>query len=136
MLSYVDRVQLVVPDRKVAVERWNTVFGAEQVDEDGSRFLNAHRTTVQAGRSLFEFLEPAGAGPVQDYRDRCGQGLYGVGFSTPDPAAMAKRLDAAGVPVIDEKGSLYLGEARFGMPAVSCRKNRGSTWATSAASTR
>lgn len=46
MLSYVDRVQLVVPDRKAAVERWNVIFGAEQVSEDGSRFLNAHRTTV------------------------------------------------------------------------------------------
>ncbi|HNO65468.1 MAG TPA: hypothetical protein PKK39_03910, partial [Tepidiformaceae bacterium] len=63
MLSYVDRIQMVVPDRKAAVERWKAVFGAEQVGEDGSKHLNAHRTTVQAGRSLFEFLEPAGPGP-------------------------------------------------------------------------
>ncbi|PWB71915.1 MAG: hypothetical protein C3F15_11860 [Holophagae bacterium] len=118
MLSYVDRVQLVVPDRKAAVERWNVIFGAEQVSEDGSRFLNAHRTTVQAGRSLFEFLEPAGPGPVQDFRDRWGQGLYGAGFSTPDLGAIAKRLAAAGVPGVDEKGCLYLGETRFGMPTV------------------
>ena len=62
MLSYVDRIQMVVPDRKVAAERWKAVFGAEQVGEDGSKHLNAHRTTVQAGRSLFEFLEPAGPG--------------------------------------------------------------------------
>jgi hypothetical protein len=46
LLSYVDRIQLVVPDRKAAVERWQAVFGAEQVSEDGSRFLNAHRATV------------------------------------------------------------------------------------------
>jgi catechol 2,3-dioxygenase-like lactoylglutathione lyase family enzyme len=118
MLSYVDRVQLVVPDRKVAVERWNVIFGAEQVSEDGSKFLNAHRTTVQAGRSLFEFLEPAGPGPVQDFRERWGQGLYGAGFSTPDLGAMGRRLEAAGVPVVDEKGCLYLGETRFGMPTV------------------
>ncbi len=118
MLSYVDRVQLVVPDRKAAVERWSVIFGAEQVSEDGSRFLNAHRTTVQAGRSLFEFLEPAGPGPVQDFRERWGQGLYGVGFSTPDLGAIAKRLESAGVPGVDEKGRLYLGETRFGMPTV------------------
>lgn len=118
MLSYVDRVQLVVPDRSAAVERWATIFGAEQIGEDDSRFLNAHRTTVQAGRSLFEFLEPAGPGPIQDFRERWGQGLYGVGFSTPGLDAMARHLHAAGVPVVEEKRALYLGEARFGMPTV------------------
>ena len=49
MLSYVDRIQMVVPDREAAVERWGALFGAEVVGEDGSRHLNAHRTTVQAG---------------------------------------------------------------------------------------
>ncbi len=118
MLSYVDRVQLVVPDRKVAVERWQAVFGAEQVGEDGSRFLNAHRTTVQAGRSLFDFLEPAGPGPVQDFRERWGQGLYGAGFSSADLPALANRLGAEGVRYTDEQGFLYLEEAPFGMPTV------------------
>ena len=118
MLSFVDRIQMVVPDRAAAVERWKAVFGAEQVGEDGSRHLNAHRTTVQAGRSLFEFLEPAGDGPVQEFRDRWGQGLYGVGFSAPDLGALAKRLDQKDCATVDEKGRLYLAEVRFGMPTV------------------
>ncbi|MEO8540060.1 MAG: VOC family protein [bacterium] len=118
MLTYVDRIQMVVPDRKVAVERWQAVFGAEQVSEDGSRHLNAHRTTVQAGRSLFEFLEPAGPGPIQEFRDGWGQGLYGVGFSTPDLAAVAARIASKGVQTVDEKGRLYLRDTRFGMPTV------------------
>ncbi len=117
MLSYVDRVQLVVPDRKVAVERWHAIFGAEQVSEDGSRYLNAHRSTVQAGRSQFEFLEPAGPGPIQDFREKWGQGLYGAGFSTPDLAALAARLEGK-VEVVEERGALYLREAPFGMPVV------------------
>lgn len=117
MLSYVDRIQLVVPDRKGAVERWQAVFGAEQISEDGSRHLNAHRATVQAGRSLFEFLEPAGDGPIQDFRDKWGQGLYGVGFSTPDLTALARSLEGK-VQTVDENGRLYLAEARFGMPTV------------------
>lgn len=118
MLSYVDRIQMVVPDRKEAVARWQAVFGAEQLAEDGSRHLNAHRTTVQAGRSLFEFLEPAGPGPIQDFRDCWGQGLYGAGFSTPDLTALAKRLADKGCPTVEEGGRLYLGETRFGMPIV------------------
>ena len=107
MLSFVDRIQMIVPDREVAVERWRTAFGAEQVGEDGSRHLNAHRTTVQAGRTQFEFLEAAGPGPIQDFREQWGQGLYGVGFSTPDLAALAKRI-AGKCPTVDEKGWLYL----------------------------
>lgn len=118
MLSYVDRIQMVVADRKVAAERWKAVFGAEQVSEDGSRYLNAHRTTVQAGRSLFEFLEPAGPGPIQDFRDSWGQGLYGAGFSTPDLPALAKRLETSGEATVDEKGRLFLASTRFGMPTV------------------
>lgn len=118
MLSYVDRIQMVVPDRKVAVARWKAVFGAEQVSEDGSKHLNAHRTTVQAGRSLFEFLEPAGPGPIQDFRDQWGQGLYGAGFSTPDLGALAKRLAGKGEKTVEETGRIYLADARFGMPTV------------------
>ncbi len=117
MLNYVDRIQLVVPDRKAAVDRWRVLFGAEQVGEDGSRHLNAHRTTVQAGRSMFEFLEPAGDGPIQTFRDTRGQGLYGVGFSTPDLATLAKRIEGK-CPTVDEKGHLYLAETKFGMPTV------------------
>jgi len=118
MISYLDRIQLVVPDRKFAVERWKTIFGAEQLSEDGSRHLNAHRTTVQAGRSLFEFLEPAGPGPVQDFREKWGQGLYGAGFSTPDLAALAKRIEAKGVATVQEKDRLYLAETPYGMPTL------------------
>lgn len=117
MLSYVDRIQVVVPDRKQAAARWKAVFGAEQTGEDGSRHLNAHRTTVQAGRSLFEFLEPAGPGPVRDFRDQWGQGLFGAGFSTPDLPALARRIEGK-CETVDEGGSLYLAETRFGMPTL------------------
>lgn len=118
MLSYVDRIQMVVPDRNAAVERWKAVFGAEQVGEDGSKHLNAHRTTVQAGRSLFEFLEPAGPGPIQIFRETWGQGLYGAGFSSPDLGSLAKRLAEKGEPTVEEQGRIYLANARFGMPTV------------------
>ncbi|MBI2766407.1 MAG: VOC family protein [Chloroflexi bacterium] len=119
MLSRVDRVQLVVADRAAAVETWEALFGAVKVAEGGSRFLNAHRTTVQAGVSLFEFLEPAGPGPIWDFAERWRGGLYGVGFSTPDMLQAVRHLNSQGVPYTDEKGSLYLAPgATHGMPAV------------------
>lgn len=121
MLSYVDRVQLVVADRAAAAETWKAFFDARLVGEDGSRHLNAHRTTVQAGDSEFEFLEPAGPGPVKDFADRWGQGLYGAGFATPSVFDMARRLDSNKVPYHEEQGRLYLdGSATHGMPTVIC----------------
>jgi catechol 2,3-dioxygenase-like lactoylglutathione lyase family enzyme len=119
MLSRVDRVQIVVPDRDTAVETFKAIFGAEKTGEDGSRFLNAQRTTVQAGRSEFEFLVPAGPGPVQDFASRWGQGLYGVGFSTPDVGVMARHLDSQRVKFAEESGRLYLSPGEtHGMPTV------------------
>jgi catechol 2,3-dioxygenase-like lactoylglutathione lyase family enzyme len=119
MLSYVDRIQLVVADREAAVRTWQDLFGAEKTAEGGSRFLNAHRTTVRAGATDFEFLEPAGPGPVQDFADRRGQGLYGAGFSTPDLGVMARHFDSHEVPFTEENGQLYLSvDATHGMPTV------------------
>lgn len=127
MLSYVDRVQLVVPDRAAAVETWKNLFGAEQIGEDGSRFLNAHRSTVQAGTSLFEFLEPAGEGPVQTWAEKWTQGLYGVGFATPSMLDMERHLDSQRVKFTKENGALYLPpDATHGMPAMVVKETMRS----------
>ncbi len=119
MLSYVDRIQLAVRDRKAAVRTWETVFGATVTDEGGSKVLNAHRTTVQAGDTLFDFLEPAGDGLVQAFAEQWGEGLYGVAFATPDVQAMAKHLDSQRVSFSPEKDALVLSpDATHGMPAM------------------
>lgn len=119
MLSYVDRIQLVVPDREEAIRTWQDIFGAEKAGEDASLFLNAHRTTVRAGATDFEFLEPAGPGPVADFAQARGQGLYGAGFSTPNIGTMARHFDSHRVPFVEEDGRLYLRPgATHGMPAV------------------
>ncbi|MEO6398309.1 MAG: VOC family protein [Tepidiformaceae bacterium] len=125
MLSYVDRIQIVVPDREAAVTKWETLFGAVKVGEGGSRVLNSHRTTVQAGTSLFEFLEPAGPGPVREWAEKWGQGLYGVGFATPDIAAMQRHFDSQAVRAVDEKGALYLEAGQtHGMPTMVVQEEK------------
>lgn len=119
MLSYVDRVQIVVPDREAAVRQWEAIFGAVKVGEGGSRFLNSHITTVQTGVSLFEFLEPAGPGAVADWAQKWGQGIYGVGFATPDMGAMRRHFDSQEVRFVEEKDSLFLELGQtHGMPTM------------------
>lgn len=119
MLSRVDRVQLVVDDRAAAAETFAALFGAVPVGEDVSVVLNARRTTLQAGISLFELLEPAGPGPVANFAERARGGLYGVVFATPDLGAMARHLDSQEVPFTAEGDALVLGEdATHGMPTT------------------
>ena len=119
MLSHVERVQIVVRDREAAVATWRDLFGAEKVGEDGVRYLNAHRTTVQAGVSLFDFLEPAGPGPVAEFAAKWTSGLYGVGFSSMHQQSLARHFDALGARYVEEKGDLYLApDATHGMPTV------------------
>lgn len=123
MLTRVDRVQLVVADRAAAVETWQACFGAIVVGDDESALLGARRTTVQAGDSEFEFLEPSGPGLAQTFRERRGQGLFGAGFATPDLHALARHFDAEGVPARSEGDRLFLDATQtHGMPATFTRE--------------
>ncbi|TAK71564.1 MAG: hypothetical protein EPO22_01095, partial [Dehalococcoidia bacterium] len=108
MLEHVDRVQLAVRDRVAAAQTFIDVFGAETVKDDEVRALGARRRVVHAGASEFELLEPAGAGPVQDYLEQWNEGLFAAGFSTNDVGALASRLASKGVRFIDEGGQLFI----------------------------
>lgn len=119
MLSRVERVQIVVRDRKQAVETWKELFGAEQVAEEVSKVQHAIRSTVQAGISFFDFLEPTGAGPVQDFASRWGEGLYGAGFSTPSLLQMIRHFNSKDVQYKEESAALILEPGQtHGMPAM------------------
>ncbi len=119
MLTHVDRVQLVVPDRREAVRTWQALFGAEQVGESESRMLGARITTVQAGRSEFEFLEPMGEGPVTAWAESWRQGLFGAGFSTPSLANMERHLGSQDVAHVSEGDRICLSaDVTDGMPTT------------------
>ena len=119
MLSSVDRILLVVRNRAESTATWRGIFDARIVDESHSAFLNANRTTLQAGDSLVELLEPAGDGPIRNFSERWGTGLYGVGFATHDIARLARHLDSQKVTFTREAEALYLApEETDGMPAV------------------
>ncbi len=119
MLTQVDRIQVVVRDRVEATETYAALFGAEKVREGGSRLQNAHITTLQLGDSEVDLLEPAGDGPVADFAASWTEGLYGVGFSTPDVSAMAAHFDELQVPYEEEKGRLVIhGHQPHGCPTL------------------
>lgn len=108
MLEHIDRVQLAVRDRGAAAQTFIDIFGAETVKEDEVRALGARRRVVHAGASEFELLEPAGAGPVQEYLEQWNEGLFAAGVSTNDVGALAARLASKGVRFADEGGQLFI----------------------------
>ena len=119
MLKRVDRVQIIVRDRDEAVRTAAAIFGAEDARNDEVRRLGAKRTSVQAGASMIEFLEPDGTGPVADFASRWGGGIYAAGFSAPDIDEAAAHLTRAGVGFERANGQLFLDAAATGgMPTV------------------
>jgi catechol 2,3-dioxygenase-like lactoylglutathione lyase family enzyme len=119
MLKRVDRVQIAVADASAAEKVVTEVFGAELVDRDKAAPLAAKRSTMQAGASLIEILEPDGAGAVQDFVAKWGSGLFGTGFSVDDADAAAHQLTMSGVSFEQSAGQIYLDAgATFGMRTV------------------
>ncbi len=119
MLERVDRVQLVVKDRKAAVRTFRDVLGAEAVSESESAHLAALRTVLALGESEVELCEPAGAGPARVHLERWGEGLMTAGFAVADPDALRQRWKAAGAPFTQDGEQSYLaGSETAGMPVV------------------
>jgi catechol 2,3-dioxygenase-like lactoylglutathione lyase family enzyme len=119
MLKRVDRVQIAVTDTAAAEKVVQEVFAGELIRRDKAAPLGAKRSTMQAGSSLIELLEPDGSGAVQEFISKWGGGLFGAGFSVDDPGAAAHHLAKNGVNFEQSAGQLYLDSAAtFGMRTV------------------
>lgn len=108
MLQRVDRMQLAVRDRAVALHTFADLFGAQPVRRDEVRRLNARRSVLRAGESQFELLEPAGEGPLADHLQRWGEGAFAAGFSTPSVDRLARRLSEKGITFEEEGDQLFI----------------------------
>ena len=119
MLKRVDRVQIAVANSQAAEEVVEDVFGGELVRRDIAAPLASKRSTMQAGSSLIELLEPDGTGAVQDFVSKWGSGLFGTGFSVADPDDAARHLTKSDIKFEQSGGQLYLDStATFGMRTV------------------
>lgn len=92
MLKRIDRVQVVVKDAPDALATYEANFQAVQILEDEVECLGAYRTIARLGTSRVELLQPARPGPVQDFMDQCGEGLFAAGFAADDVEAVHERI--------------------------------------------
>ncbi len=108
MLDRVDRMLVAVRDRAAAADTFNAVLGAEKVGDDSIALYAASRTTMRAGDSEFDLLEPSGDGPVAELLESRGEGIFGAGFSTPNLDGLTRSLEDNGVRFGRESASLYI----------------------------
>lgn len=99
---------VAVRDRAAAADTFNAVLGAEKVGEDSVALYAATRTTMRAGDSEFDLLEPSGDGLVAELLESRGEGIFGGGFSTPDLGDLTRSLEENGVTFAREGDSLYI----------------------------
>ncbi len=124
MLKRVDRVQIAVANLDAAEKVVANVFGAEPMRRDEAAPIGAMRSTMQAGASLIELVQPNGAGPVRDFLDRWGQGLFAAGFSVDDLDAAARHLEKQGAKFVSSAGQLFVDpSSTFGMRVVISLKH-------------
>lgn len=119
MLDRCDRVQLAVGDAAAAARRFGALLGAEIARVEPSRALAARRTVLALGESEIELCEPDGAGPAADFLSAHGEGPIGAGYSAPDLAGLARRLDGLGVACVRDGAQIRPDPAAiFGFPVV------------------
>lgn len=102
MLERTDRIALAVPDAGSAIESYRVLFDAEVVGDEKDAAAVARRVTLQWGEDQVELYEPEGEGPAASFIRDGRRGLFAGGFASADPAAVAARLESAGVRVHEQ----------------------------------
>jgi hypothetical protein len=119
MLERVDRMLMAVRDRAQASRTFERLLGAAPDREESDAHLGARRAVLRVGESELELCEPTGPGPVADFIDRWGEGLFAAGYATSRLEELASHLERIGAGYTREGGRLHLpGSTTAGFPMV------------------
>lgn len=119
LLGRIDRMQLAVRDRTQAAGTFARLLGAELLREDRCAALGASRSVLALGESELELCQPHEPGPVRDFLERWGEGLYAAGAATAQLDTLAAHLTARGASFVREGNQLHLPAAALGgLPMV------------------
>ncbi|MDP3937458.1 MAG: VOC family protein, partial [Deltaproteobacteria bacterium] len=102
MLDCADRVLVAVRNAREAAATFEALLGAGPGREIESAHLGARGLVLAVGASEVELLAPAGRGPVRDFLDARGEGLFAAGFSSARYDALRDHLARKGAAVTEE----------------------------------
>ena len=118
MLTRVDRVQVVVADRRAVARDYHRLLAAEVTREDRVPLLAARRTVLRLGDSEVEVLEPDGAGAVAEFLSRTKGGMYAAGFATADIGRLKAHLASRDVPSTEVDDQLWFTHEALQLPGL------------------
>ncbi|MEQ1755123.1 MAG: hypothetical protein ABL973_13440 [Micropepsaceae bacterium] len=109
MLTEIDRVLIATPDREETARRWKARLDASEVGRDRVSSLSATRTTLRAGSSDIEILEPDGVGLIADELKRRGRAhLFAAGAMSAGATGVAAHAQKNGAAVETSDGRHYI----------------------------
>lgn len=118
MLTRVDRIQVVVAERRSAATAFARLLDAELVREDRVRVLGAQRTVLRLGASEVELLAPDGSGIVADYLAQTKGGLFAAGFATHEFDRLRRHLEHRTTDIGVEGTQLFLSPTALGVAGL------------------
>ncbi len=118
MITRIDRMQVAVRSRRLAVETWRRLFDVGVVREDRVPSLGAARTVLRLGESELELLEPDGLGAVAQHLSRSPTPIFAVGLAARDLAECRATLDARGVHHQQDGAQVWLLGEWLGVPGL------------------
>jgi len=115
----VDRIQIAVNSAADVVVSFESLFDAELVRREKSRYLGANKTILAFGESEIELCEPDGSGLTADFLAARGGGLMTAGLCCNEPERLKAHIEALGFECIDDGEQFYLpGQDHYGMAFV------------------
>src|SRR4051812_28692863 len=116
MLEQLEGVVLAVRDAEAAIKTFEAIFDAKFLGETESEVWKAKIAVMGAGTDLIRLAEPSGPGPLQDYLDQWGEGLFAAVFASKDPDAIEQRLTSKSISNVSENGLIHVDQSRtFGL---------------------
>ena len=108
MLERTDRLALAVKDADQACKDYAEIFDSEIIDDKLDPITHSRRVTIHWGQDLIEFHEPTGPGPAAKFIEQGHTGIFAGGFTSSDPAIVAKRIEGSGATVHDQGHDRYI----------------------------
>jgi hypothetical protein len=118
MILGIDRIVVTAPRRRLAVEAWSRLVGAQVAREDRVAYATAQRSLLHVGTSEVELLEPDGIGIAAQHVSRSRTAIFAVGLAVADLGAAQADLDARAIHHVREGRQLWMSGEWVGVPGL------------------
>lgn len=113
MFGRIDHIGVAVEDIEAAIELYRDSFQMELAHRETVESQGVEAVLLDVGEGHVELLRPLGPDtPVGKFMAKNGTGLHHVAYAVDDIEATLKKLEAAGLQLIDSKPRVGIRDSR------------------------